>query len=60
MKPVMSNVFKQFISAAHPAWFLQRRKRLRQRIQQQSGNDTDREVRNVLGFLENHPLGLAE
>jgi len=52
---VMSNVFRQFISAAQRAWFLQRRKGLRQRIRRQYGNNTNHEIREVCAFLEAHP-----
>ena len=51
----MSNVFKSFLAAAQHAWFLQRKKGLRQRIQQQYANSQDGEIREVLGFIENHP-----
>jgi len=51
----MSNVFKQLISMAHGAWFQQRRKGLRRRIYRQYGGSPDPEVKEVLGFLNQHP-----
>ena len=51
----MSNVFKSFLAAAQHAWFLQRKKGLRRRIQRQYGNSQDGEIREVVGFIENHP-----
>ena len=54
-EPVMSNVFKKMISAAQRAWFRQRKKGLRRRIQRQYGNSPDGEVREVIEFLKNHP-----
>jgi hypothetical protein len=51
----MSNMLKSFLAAAGHAWFLQRKKGLRQRIQQYYGNSQDREIRDILAFVENHP-----
>ena len=51
----MSNVLKSFLAAAQHAWFLQRKKGLRQRIQRQYGNSQDGEIREVVGFIEHHP-----
>lgn len=51
----MSNVLKSFLAAAQQAWFLQRKKGLRQRIRRPYGNSTDREIREALAFVENHP-----
>jgi len=54
-EPVMSNVFRQFISAVHQAWFSHQKKGLRQRIRRQYGNNTNHETREVCAFLEAHP-----
>jgi len=50
----MSNVFRQLIQTAHRAWFLQRRKGLRQRIQKRYGQSPDADVREVIAFLSRH------
>jgi hypothetical protein len=51
----MSNVLRRFLTTAHHAWYLQRKKGLRQRILRQYGKSTDREIREVLAFIEKHP-----
>lgn len=51
----MRNVFRRFYNTAHQAWFRSRKKRLRQRVRQQYGNNPDPEIREVFSFLEAHP-----
>lgn len=51
----MRQLIKKTIAAAHLAWFHQRKKGLRQRIQLEYGLSTDPEIRTVLEFLHRHP-----
>jgi hypothetical protein len=51
----MSNVFRQFANAARQVWFQQRKIALRQRIERRLGQSQDPEIKEVVGFLRNHP-----
>jgi Methyltransferase FkbM domain len=51
----MSNLFKSALSAARHAWFLQRKKRLRQRILRDYGQSSDKEIQEVMAFIQRHP-----
>jgi hypothetical protein len=51
----MNNPFRQLIHLAHQAWFFQRRKGLRGRIQKRYGNSSAPDVKEVLDFLNRHP-----
>jgi len=51
----MSNVFRQFYYSARDKWFQQWRKGLRARIERRYGQSQDPEIKEVVGFLRNHP-----
>ena len=55
VKQLMSLVCKYFLANMARAWFWQRKRGLRQRLLRQYGASTDREIREVLAFIENHP-----
>jgi hypothetical protein len=51
----MSKLFKSAFSTARHFWFLQRKKGLRQRIMRDYGQSTDREIKEVIAFIQKHP-----
>lgn len=51
----MSKLFKSAFLTARHVWFLQRKKGLRQRILRDYGQSADKEIREVMDFIQRHP-----
>ena len=60
----MTNVFRSTLRTMGHAWFVQRRKGLRERIMRDYSTSTDPEIREIISFVERHreielPVGMV-